>query len=124
MAGFTIAVTSNAARSTGDGSEGTRCDLHSRTGRTERARSRPLPPPAEAGHNMTHMATTTETFFAKLNGPWHKQALQAFMVIVLAHWAEHLGQAYKVYVPNWPMRHARSVLDQAVPWPVHSAVLR
>src|SRR5207244_6639019 len=123
MAGFTIAVTSNAARSTGDGSEGTRCDLHSRTGRTERARSRPLPPPAEAGHNMTHMAPTTETFYGKLNGPWHKRALQAFMVIVLAHWAEHLVQAYQVYVLKWPMHQARGVLGQAFPWLVHSEVL-
>src|SRR5438309_11420248 len=113
MAGFTIAVTSNAARSTGDGSEGTRCDLHSRTGRTERARSRPLPPPTEAAHNMTHMATTTETFFRKLNGPWHKRALQAFMVIVLAHWPEHLEPADQVYVLNLPMHQARGVLAQA-----------
>ena len=27
----------------------------------------------------------------RLNGPWHRRSLQAFMVIVIAHWAEHLG---------------------------------
>jgi hypothetical protein len=59
----------------------------------------------------------------KLNGPWHKRALQTFMVIVLAHWAEHLVQAYQVYVLHWPMHQARGVLGQAFPWLVHSEVL-
>lgn len=59
----------------------------------------------------------------KLNGQWHKRALQAFMVIVLAHWAEHLVQAYQVYVLGWPMHQARGVLGQVFPWLVHSEVL-
>ena len=59
----------------------------------------------------------------KLNGPWHKRGLQAFMVIVLAHWAEHLVQAYQVYALKWPMHEARGVLGQAFPWLVHSEVL-
>jgi hypothetical protein len=46
----------------------------------------------------------------RLNAPWHKRALQTFMVIVLAHWAEHLVQAYQVYVLKWPMHEARGVL--------------
>src|SRR5919198_556043 len=28
-----------------------------------------------------------------LNGRWHKRALQAFLVVVLAHWVEHIRQA-------------------------------
>src|SRR5438046_3040785 len=63
------------------------------------------------------------SFFGKLNGPWHKRALQAFMVIVLAHWAEHLVQAYQVYVLKWPVHEARGVLGQVFPWLVHSEVL-
>ncbi len=63
------------------------------------------------------------TFFAKLNGPWHERALQAFMVVVLAHWAEHLAQAYQVYVLGWPPHQAGGVLGQAFPWLVHSEVL-
>src|SRR5690348_184552 len=63
------------------------------------------------------------SLFGKLNGPWHKRALQAFMVIVLAHWAEHLVQAYQVYVLKWPLHQARGVLGQAFPWLVHSEVL-
>jgi len=64
-----------------------------------------------------------KSLIEKLNGPWHKRALQTFMVIVLAHWAEHLVQAYQVYVLNWPMHDARGVLGQAFPWLVHSEVL-
>ena len=60
---------------------------------------------------------------AKLNGPWHERALQGFMVIVLAHWAEHVAQTYQVYVLKWPMHHALGVVGQWFPWLVHSEVL-
>jgi len=62
-------------------------------------------------------------FSNKLNGPWHTWALRTFMIIVLAHWAEHLVQAYQVYVLAWPMHQARGVLGQVFPWLVHSEVL-
>jgi len=62
-------------------------------------------------------------FLTKLNGPWHEWALRTFMIIVLAHWAEHLVQAYQVYVLRWPLHHARGVLGQAFPWLVHSELL-
>ena len=71
---------------------------------------------------MAGTALTT-SFLGKLNGPWHKRALQAFMIIVLAHWAEHLVQAYQVYVLKWPLHQARGVLGQAFPWLIHSEVL-
>ncbi len=64
-----------------------------------------------------------KSLIENLNGPWHKRALQAFLVIVLAHWAEHLVQAYQVYVLRWPMHQARGVLGQSFPWLVHSEVL-
>src|ERR1700733_7279626 len=32
-------------------------------------------------------------FYETLNTSWHERALQIFMLIVLAHWAEHLVQA-------------------------------
>ncbi len=72
---------------------------------------------------MRRMASTADTFLGKLNGPWHKRALQAFMILVLAHWAEHLLQAYQAYVLKWPLHQARGVLGQAFPWLVHSEVL-
>ena len=60
---------------------------------------------------------------ATLNGPWHAWALRTFTLIVLAHWTEHLVQAYQVYALGWPMHQARGVLGQVFPWLVHSEVL-
>ena len=62
-------------------------------------------------------------FLGKLNGPGHRLALRTFMVIVVAHLAEHLVQAYQVYVLGWPLHQARGVLGQAFPWLVHSEVM-
>ena len=62
-------------------------------------------------------------FIVALNGAWHKRALRIFMVIVLAHLAEHLVQAFQVYALHWPVHEARGVLGQWLPWLVHSKVL-
>ena len=63
------------------------------------------------------------TFRENLNAPWHKWALRAFMVIIVAHWAEHIAQAYQVYALGLPPHMALGVLGQAFPWLVHSEVL-
>ncbi|HEX4817139.1 MAG TPA: hypothetical protein VFV66_30730 [Nonomuraea sp.] len=57
---------------------------------------------------------------ARLNGRYHKAALGAFLVIVLAHWAEHLAQAVQIYVLGWPLPAARGVLGVPFPWLVTS----
>ena len=59
----------------------------------------------------------------RLNGPWHERSLQIFMVIVLAHWSEHIVQAYQIYVLKWPVHMAGGVLGYWFPWLVHSEVL-
>ena len=53
---------------------------------------------------------------AAINGRFHRLALNAFMVIVVAHWAEHLVQAYQVWVLDRPRPAARGVLGQIYPW--------
>jgi hypothetical protein len=53
---------------------------------------------------------------AAINQRLHRQALNAFMFIVLAHWAEHLVQAYQVWVLDWPRPAARGALGQVFPW--------
>jgi len=65
-----------------------------------------------------------KSLIENLNGPWHKRALQIFMVIVLAHWAEHLVQAYQVYALKWPMHDARGVLGQARTWWLAALVIQ
>lgn len=53
---------------------------------------------------------------ANLNTRWHKAALWTFMVIVIAHWGEHLFQAYQVYVLHWPRPHSMGMLGMVWPW--------
>lgn len=62
-------------------------------------------------------------FLEKLNGPWHERGLQAFMVVVLAHWGEHLVQAYQIYVLGWARPDSRGILGQFFPWLVASEAL-
>jgi hypothetical protein len=60
---------------------------------------------------------------SKLNAEWHKPTLQLFMIVVLAHWAEHLAQAVQIYVLGWPRPQAGGVLGLFFPWLVSSEVL-
>ncbi|HEV2843935.1 MAG TPA: hypothetical protein VG477_03740 [Thermoanaerobaculia bacterium] len=59
----------------------------------------------------------------RLNSVWHERALQLFMVIVLAHWAEHLTQAFQIYALGWPVPESRGVLGLWYPWLVKSEAL-
>ncbi len=59
----------------------------------------------------------------KLNTAWHERSLQLFMLIVLAHWAEHLAQAYQIYALGWPAPAARGVLGLWYPWLIKSEVM-
>jgi len=59
----------------------------------------------------------------KLNTSWHKYALWAFGFITLAHWAEHLVQAFQVYVLHWPLKDARGLLGTFIPWLVKSELM-
>ena len=61
--------------------------------------------------------------YDKLNSVWHRRALHTFMFIVLAHWAEHLTQAYQIYVLGWPRPKAGGFLGLFFPWLVSSEVL-
>lgn len=50
----------------------------------------------------------------------HPQLLAAFMVIVLAHWAEHLAQAVQIYLLGWSRPTAGGLLGLVWPWLVTS----
>lgn len=60
------------------------------------------------------------SLYEKLNSVWHERALQIFMVIVLAHWGEHLVQEYQVYVLHWPRPKAGGILGLWYPWLITS----
>jgi hypothetical protein len=58
-----------------------------------------------------------------LNTVWHERSLQIFMAIVLAHWAEHLVQAYQIYVLGWPIPESLGVIGYWFPWMFQSEFL-
>src|SRR5260370_32919694 len=79
---------------------------------------------AASSVHSAHLSAACEPgFFDKLNTTWHKRALQFFMLIVLAHWAEHLAQAVQIYVMGWPRPKAGGFLGLFFPWLVTSEVL-
>ncbi|MCC7018390.1 MAG: hypothetical protein IT332_01460 [Ardenticatenales bacterium] len=59
----------------------------------------------------------------RLNNVWHERALQVYLFIVLAHWAEHLTQAVQVFVLGWPRPASRGFLGQFFPWLAKSETL-
>ena len=74
--------------------------------------------------SSVQLTTSCEpSFLDKLNTTWHKRSLQLFMVIVLAHWAEHLTQAVQIYLMGWPRPKAGGFLGLFFPWLVSSEVL-
>lgn len=69
------------------------------------------------------MAVPGPGLITRLNTTWHKPALLTFAAVVLAHWAEHLAQAYQIWVLKWPVPESRGVLGLWYPWLVKSEVL-
>jgi hypothetical protein len=59
----------------------------------------------------------------RLNSDRHELALRVFMVIVLAHWAEHLLQGLQIYVLGWPVPEARGAIGLIFPWVITSELL-
>lgn len=58
-----------------------------------------------------------------LNRDHHRAALNVFMSIVLAHWAEHVVQAVQIWALGWPREQALGLLGIPFPWLVSSESL-
>lgn len=54
------------------------------------------------------------------NRRYQNLMLMLFAGLLLAHWLEHLVQAYQVYVLGFERHHALGLLGQVYPWLVHS----
>ena len=76
---------------------------------------------AAASNRMGHRPGAG--LFPALNTTGHERALHLFMAIVLAHWAEHLLQAFQIYALGWPVPEARGALGYFFPWLVKSEAL-
>lgn len=74
-------------------------------------------------HSMAAVSSAKPGLYEKLNTQWHKPALLTFMAIVIAHWGEHLFQAYQIYVMHWPRPKALGMLGLLYPWLVKSETL-
>jgi hypothetical protein len=59
-------------------------------------------------------------WFTALNTRYHRAALTIFMIVVIGHWAEHIAQAYQLWVLDWPLPQARGVLGMPFPWLIKS----
>ncbi len=68
-------------------------------------------------------ASDRPSLYEKLNSQWHERALWVFMFIVLAHWGEHLAQAYQIWVMGWPASKANGILGLWYPWLIKSEAL-
>ena len=58
-----------------------------------------------------------------LNTRYHKVGLRVFMAIVIAHWAEHLVQAFQIWALGMERPEAKGVLGYIFPWLVESESL-
>src|SRR5258707_13534876 len=74
-------------------------------------------------HSAQFTADAGSSFYEKLNSQWHERALQVFMAIVLAHWGEHLFQAYQISGVGWPPPKANGLLGLWHPWLMTSEAL-
>jgi hypothetical protein len=64
-----------------------------------------------------------KAFLQRINGPQHETALRVFTAIVLAHWGEHLLQAFQIYVLGWPVPQARGLVGYFFPVLISSELL-
>ena len=69
---------------------------------------------------MRHVTAPLSRTVAQANGQYHRTTLRLFLLVVIAHWAEHLVQAYQIWVLGYPRPQARGVLGQFYPWLVSS----
>ena len=74
-----------------------------------------------AGWEVTRRRTVT--LFHQLNGRYHGPALWIYMIIIVAHWLEHVLQIYQIYALGWLPAQAGGLLGVIFPKLVESEVL-
>jgi hypothetical protein len=69
---------------------------------------------------MAVIDTAGQGMLVALNQRRHQIALWGFMVVVLAHWVEHITQAVQLWGLGWPRPKAKGLLGNFYPWLVTS----
>ena len=77
-------------------------------------------PTAAIGH---YAGSSSPGIVDQLNSRYHEAALLSFMAIVLFHWAEHIVQAYQVWVLHMPRPMAMGILGTYYPWLMRTETL-
>lgn len=62
-------------------------------------------------------------FNNSINSNKHEVALRIYTFIVLAHWAEHLVQAFQIFILKWPRAQSLGLLGNWFPWLISSELL-
>ena len=57
---------------------------------------------------------------AVANDARHRRYIMWFMVVVLAHWVEHIFQAVQIWALGWTRPEARGAVGEVFPWLVSS----
>jgi hypothetical protein len=61
--------------------------------------------------------------WASINSAHHRALLTLFLVVVIAHWAEHIAQAVQIWGLGWQPPAARGVLGMPFPGLIKSETL-
>jgi hypothetical protein len=78
------------------------------------------PIPWHARPAVPSVGARLATWQAWLNEPGHTRALVVFLILVSAHFGEHVAQAIQVFALGWPRAQALGLLGLVWPWLVES----
>ena len=60
---------------------------------------------------------------SRLNTQWHEKALWLYTAVVLAHWLEHIVQAYQIWILDLPRPESLGAVGAFAPWLVTSELM-
>jgi hypothetical protein len=72
---------------------------------------------------MNVYTSRTATWSQRLNGPLHAPALWIYMMVIVAHWLEHVLQIYQIYGLGWAPSTAGGILGVIYPQLIESETL-
>jgi hypothetical protein len=75
------------------------------------------------GISTLHATSPKLGFSDLLNSRWHETGLRLLMAVVIVHWAEHIVQAYQVFVLHLPRPMAMGLFGMYYPWLMKTELL-
>ncbi|MCC6455130.1 MAG: hypothetical protein IT328_09325 [Caldilineaceae bacterium] len=75
------------------------------------------------GEDLAVYRERASRFLDQLNGRYHAPALWAYMLVIVAHWLEHVLQIYQIYGLGWAPENAGGILGVFYPSLVESETL-